>query len=84
MTKKEKAVDNYIREKHTQEECIGFIDGYEKSQEDSSIEFAEWCACEFWIFKVYDDCWVNYGGVDLRKLKSQELFLEYKQLNKQD
>ena len=34
MTPKVKAVDNYIREKHTQEECVGFIDGYEKCQED--------------------------------------------------
>jgi len=26
----EKALDIYIKEKHTQEECIGFIDGFEK------------------------------------------------------
>ena len=34
MTPKEKALDNYIREKHNQYECVGFIDGYEKCQED--------------------------------------------------
>lgn len=27
---------NYINEKHTQEECAGFIDGYEKCLEDLS------------------------------------------------
>jgi hypothetical protein len=32
MTKKEKAVDRYIRDKHTQDECIGFIDGYEVAE----------------------------------------------------
>jgi hypothetical protein len=31
---KSKAVYNYIKEKHTQEECSGFIDGYEKCEED--------------------------------------------------
>ena len=36
MFKKEIAVDNYIRERHTQEECIGFIDGYERCQKDMS------------------------------------------------
>jgi hypothetical protein len=25
-----KALDTYIKEKHTQEECTGFIDGFEK------------------------------------------------------
>jgi hypothetical protein len=55
-----------------------------KTKKEIAIEFAEWCACEFWIFKVYDDFWVNYGGVDLRKLKSKELFLEFiNSLNKQ-
>jgi hypothetical protein len=28
----QKALDIYIKEKHTQEECIGFIDGFEKAQ----------------------------------------------------
>jgi hypothetical protein len=28
-----KPLDEYIKEKHTQEECIGFIDGYKKAQE---------------------------------------------------
>ena len=31
---KSKAVYNYIKEQHTQEECSGFIDGYEKCQEN--------------------------------------------------
>ena len=34
MTPKEKAVTNYVREKHNQDECVGFIDGYEKCQQD--------------------------------------------------
>jgi hypothetical protein len=34
MTPKEKAVDNYIREKHNQDECVGFIDGYTQCQEE--------------------------------------------------
>ena len=38
MTPKEKAVDNYIREKHNQDECIGFIDGYTQCQEDMADE----------------------------------------------
>ena len=25
-----KQLDEYVREKHTQEECVGFIDGFEK------------------------------------------------------
>lgn len=29
----QKALDIYIKEKHTQEECIGFIDGFEKAME---------------------------------------------------
>ena len=28
-----KPLDDYIRNKHTQEECIGFIDGYQKAKE---------------------------------------------------
>ena len=34
MTPKEKAVTNYVREKHNQDECVGFIDGYTQCQED--------------------------------------------------
>jgi hypothetical protein len=34
MTPKEKAVNDYIKAKHNQDECIGFIDGYTKCQED--------------------------------------------------
>jgi hypothetical protein len=28
-----KPLDNYIRERHNQDECVGFIDGYNKSKE---------------------------------------------------
>lgn len=34
---KEKSLNQYIEEKHTQEECIGFIDGYEKALKDSKV-----------------------------------------------
>lgn len=30
MKNKENALTDYINEKHTQEECIGFIDGFDK------------------------------------------------------
>ena len=37
MTKEEKlkqaALDKYIKDKHTQEECVGFIDGFEAARE---------------------------------------------------
>jgi hypothetical protein len=35
MTPKEKAVNDYIKAKHNQDECIGFIDGYTQCQEDN-------------------------------------------------
>ena len=34
MTPKEKSIDNYAKEKHNIDECVGFIYGYEKCQED--------------------------------------------------
>ena len=34
MTPKEKAVNDYIKAKHNQDECIGFIDGYTQCQQD--------------------------------------------------
>lgn len=51
MTPKEKAVDNYIREIHNQDECFAFIDGYEKCQEDMIKQdiiksVCPKCACE--------------------------------------
>jgi len=42
MTPKEKAVNNYIKAKHNQDECIGFIDGYTQCQEDIFNELNEW------------------------------------------
>lgn len=30
----QKQLNLYIKEKHTQEECIGFIDGYNKAKEE--------------------------------------------------
>jgi len=38
------------------------------------INFSEWAASHLWIYKCYDDIWINYGGLDLRKLKSNELY----------
>lgn len=34
---KTKALQQYIKDKHTQEECIGFIDGYEAKKEEDSV-----------------------------------------------
>ena len=43
MKTKEKAVYNYIKEKHNQDECIGFIDGYTQCQEDMlKEELKDW------------------------------------------
>jgi len=30
---KSKQLQQYIRDKHTQEECVGFIDGWDKAEE---------------------------------------------------
>jgi|Laugrespbdmm15dd_1035085.scaffolds.fasta_scaffold02721_9 hypothetical protein len=35
MTPKGKALNEYIALKKTQEECVGFIDGYDKALEDN-------------------------------------------------
>lgn len=35
MTTKEKAVNDYIKAKNNQDECIGFIDGYDKGVENT-------------------------------------------------
>ena len=34
MKSLEKSLNEYIKEKHTQEECSGFIDGYNKAYSD--------------------------------------------------
>lgn len=34
----EKSLGTYIKEKHTQEECIGFIDGYKKAYKDITFK----------------------------------------------
>lgn len=34
MTAKEKAVNDYIKAKRNQDECSGFIDGYEQAEND--------------------------------------------------
>ena len=34
MLKKQNAVNAYIKAKHTQDECSGFIDGYEQAEND--------------------------------------------------
>lgn len=36
LNNKEKALDNYIRAKHNQDRCSGFIDGYEEAETDLS------------------------------------------------
>jgi hypothetical protein len=33
ITDLEKQLESYIKEKHTQEECNGFIDGYESAKD---------------------------------------------------
>jgi hypothetical protein len=38
MNKQETAMDIYIKEKHTQEECIGFIDGFNVAESLSLTE----------------------------------------------
>lgn len=35
MSLKEKSVNDYIKEKHNQDECSGFIDGYDKGVENT-------------------------------------------------
>ena len=60
-----KSLDVYIKEKHTQEECTGFIDGYENAIKDFK-EYAqqkkkEWCRkqrdiCANIALAHYEDC----------------------------
>lgn len=50
MTPKVKAVNDYIKAKHNQDECVGFIDGYTQCQEDmakESIAFANFLKADF-------------------------------------
>jgi hypothetical protein len=49
MTTKEKLLDQYIRDKHTQEECIAYIQGWEdaytegyKASEEKSVKALYW------------------------------------------
>lgn len=39
----EALVNNYVKEKHTQEECIGFIDGVEKSMSAINSQLISFC-----------------------------------------
>lgn len=41
MTTKEKAVNDYIKAKHNQDEYIGFIEGYTQCQEDMADKIKE-------------------------------------------
>jgi hypothetical protein len=41
MTQKEKAVTDYIKAKHNQDECVGFIDGYTQCQQDTAVKFTQ-------------------------------------------
>jgi hypothetical protein len=38
MKSLEKSLTVYIKEKHTQEECVGFIDGYKQAHKDMSFK----------------------------------------------
>jgi len=38
----EEALNNYIAKKHTQEECVGFIDGFQLAKEKTIEEVFEW------------------------------------------
>lgn len=38
IRKREKALQQYVKERHNQDECIGFIDGYEKAIRDVKAE----------------------------------------------
>jgi hypothetical protein len=38
----EEALNNYITKKHTQEECVGFIDGFQLAKEKTIEEVFEW------------------------------------------
>lgn len=38
MKSLETSLSIYIKEKHTQEECVGFIDGYNKAYKDISFK----------------------------------------------
>ncbi len=48
-TKKQDSLNTYVKEKHTQEECIGFIDGYEKAVNDFEELF------EDMIYRLFDN-----------------------------
>ncbi len=41
-----KALDTYIKEKHTQEECTGFIDGFEKADALFAKRIVSRCVCK--------------------------------------
>jgi len=41
MTQKEKAVNDYIKAKHNQDECVGFIDGYTQCQQDTAAKLTQ-------------------------------------------
>ena len=41
MITKEKAVNDYIKAKHNQDECIGFIEGYTQCQKDMADKIKE-------------------------------------------
>jgi len=55
MKPKEKAVDQYIREKHTQEECIAYIQGWEDAGREG------YNTSEGIIIKAL--YWVYIGGI---------------------
>jgi hypothetical protein len=86
---KSKAVYNYIKEKHTQDECSGFIDGYEKCEEDmADKKYTEEDMCAFIEFTRNN--YTGFGAPHLvynkgRQEKTKQIFERFiNSLNKQD
>lgn len=75
MKSKEKAVLEYVYEKHNQDECVGFIDGYEKCQEDMADKLKK-------FEKTIIDLHRKHGYFQGDNLKV--LIREFESLNKQD
>ena len=48
-------LDTYIKEHHTQEECIGFIDGYNKATEQLNLLFVSKRSELLIAFKAYQN-----------------------------
>ena len=80
MKLKEKAVDNYIREKHNQNECVGFIDGYLQCQED----MVDKKYTEEDMLKCWNTAFTDAMNIDSETYKPIFYSDFIKSLNKQD